>query len=41
VEELEGLVRQQKNARLKERIQALYLIKSQEMKVSAMPKASR
>jgi len=38
VEELEGLVRQQKNARLKERIQALYLIKSQEMKVSAIAK---
>lgn len=38
VEELEGLVRQQKNARLKERIQALYLIKSQQMKVSALAK---
>ncbi|MDZ7955758.1 helix-turn-helix domain-containing protein [Nostoc sp. DedQUE09] len=38
VEELEGLVRQQKNARLKERIQALYLIKGQEMSVSAIAK---
>ncbi|MEH1845358.1 MAG: hypothetical protein V7L25_10265 [Nostoc sp.] len=35
VEELEGLVCQQKNARLKDRIQALYLIKSQKIKVSA------
>ncbi len=38
VEELEGLVGQQKNARLKERIQALYLIKGQEMSVSAIAK---
>ncbi len=38
VEELEGLVRQQKNARLKERVQALYLIKAQDLKVSAIAK---
>lgn len=35
VEELEGLVRQQKNARLKERLQALYLIKAQGINVCA------
>lgn len=38
VEELEGLVHQQKKARLKERLQALYLIKAQELKVSAIAK---
>ena len=36
VEELESLVRQQKNARLKERVQALYLIKAQQMNVCAI-----
>ncbi len=38
VEELEGLVRQQKNTRIKERLQALYLIKAQDLKVSAIAK---
>ena len=35
VEELEELLRHQKQSRLKERIQALYLIKEQEMSVCA------
>ncbi|MEH2414952.1 hypothetical protein [Nostoc sp.] len=35
VEELEELLRHQKQYRLKERIQALYLIKGQEMSVCA------
>lgn len=35
VEELEALVRQEKNARLKERVQALYLIKAQQLNVCA------
>ncbi|QIR37326.1 hypothetical protein HCG51_11810 [Tolypothrix sp. PCC 7910] len=35
VEELEELLRHQKQPRCKERIQALYLIKGQEMSVSA------
>jgi len=38
VEELETLVRQQKSARLKERVQALYLIKVQDMSVCAIAK---
>lgn len=38
VEELEGLVRQQKNTRIKERLQALYLIKAQDLKMSAIAK---
>ncbi|MBE8992768.1 hypothetical protein [Nostoc sp. LEGE 12450] len=35
VEELEALVRQQNNVRLKERLKALYLIKNQGISVSA------
>ena len=35
VEELELLVRQQSNPRLKERLQALYLIKNQGISISA------
>jgi len=38
VEELEELLRHQKQSRLKERIQALYLIKGQEMSVCAIAK---
>lgn len=38
VEELETLVRQQKNARLKERIQTLYLLKAQGMSVGESAK---
>ena len=38
VEELEQLVKHYKKARLKERIQALYLIKAQGMKVCAIAK---
>jgi transposase len=38
VEELEGLVKHHKEARIKERIQALYLIKAQGMSVSALAK---
>lgn len=38
VEELEGLVREQRNMRLKERVQALYLIKAQGMSVCAIAK---
>ncbi|MBE9002343.1 transposase [Nostoc sp. LEGE 12447] len=38
VEELEALVRQQNNVRLKERLQALYLIKNQGISVSAIAK---
>lgn len=37
-EELETLVRQQNNARLKERLQALYMIKTQGMSVCAIAK---
>lgn len=43
VEELEVLVRQQNNARIKERLQALYMIKNQGISVcvrSLPPKAS-
>ncbi|MGH8001148.1 MAG: hypothetical protein ACREPR_17400 [Brasilonema sp.] len=36
VEELEALVRQQNNARLKERLQALYMIKNQGITVCAI-----
>jgi transposase len=38
VEELESLVRQQSNPRLKERLQALYMIKNQDMSVCAIAK---
>lgn len=38
VAELEGLVREQRNVRLKERVQALYLIKAQGMSVCASTK---
>ncbi len=37
-EELEALLRQQDNSRLKERIQVLYMIKTQKMSVSAIAK---
>ncbi|ELR99051.1 helix-turn-helix domain-containing protein [Gloeocapsa sp. PCC 73106] len=38
VEELESLVRQQSNPRLKERLQALYMIKNQGLSISAIAK---
>lgn len=38
VEELESLLRQQRNPRLKERLQALYMIKKQGMSVCAISK---
>ncbi|WDD36599.1 helix-turn-helix domain containing protein (plasmid) [Nostoc sp. UHCC 0926] len=38
VEELEVLVRQQNNARIKERLQALYMIKNQGISVCAIAK---
>ncbi|MBD2255774.1 helix-turn-helix domain-containing protein [Nostoc parmelioides] len=38
VEELEALVRQQNNVRLKERLQALYMIKKQGISVCAIAK---
>lgn len=41
VEELEELLRHQKQSRCKERIQALYLIRGQEMSVSAIAKILR
>lgn len=38
VEELEGLLKDKKESRLKERIQALYLVKAQSLSVSAIAK---
>jgi DNA invertase Pin-like site-specific DNA recombinase len=38
VEEMEGLVRQHKHDRIKQRVQALYLIKAENTKVKAIAK---
>jgi transposase len=38
VEELEAYIRQEKNARIKQRVQALYLIKAQNMDICAIAK---
>ncbi|WP_211173221.1 hypothetical protein [Brasilonema bromeliae] len=40
VEELEALVRQQNNPRLKERLQALYMIKNQGITVCAIARSA-